>query len=99
MFVQSGKPPKFVVEPWARHRITVWQVKRCDAQATYVSFQVATMAIFGIAGQRTMKLVGLGPFGQDRHPVPADLAVPQDTVTGRAKRIGRETLLRDFQFL
>jgi hypothetical protein len=60
---------------------------------------IAALLILGVAGQAARHLLRLGAARQDRHAVPALLAMPDGVIAGRLQLRLRKPLLRRFELL
>src|SRR4029077_12294491 len=96
---QPLEPAQLVVESRTRRRVAIGQIQAADDDLTDLRFDVAAVGILGITGEHAADLTGLTATGEYRIPVPAFLAVPDHSISGRSDGQLRAPLLRCFQFL
>ncbi len=94
MQYESLEPQQLVVELRPGCGVAIGQVQTRDRQPAYLRFQIATVDVVGIARQASARLDRQAGAREDRHAIPALLAVPNRFVAKRTKFLLREALLR-----
>ncbi len=93
------EPTQLVVEFRTGRRIPVGQVKTADKDSADGRFDVAAVAVVGVARQSSTRFDRRSAPGEYRHAVPAFLAMPDRAIAGFLDLAGREAFVGTFEFL
>ena len=97
--LEPRHPRQLAIELRTRPGIAVGQVEATDQHAIDGRFEVAAVAVVGIAGEPAPSFLGNAIAGQNGNPVPALLPVPDGAVAGLLQRRRREALVGALEFL
>ncbi len=96
---EAFEPGQLMSEFRTRLRVAVRQVEGSDEDSVYGSFNVARLAILGIAGQGRACQDRIEPMRQNRHTVPAAFALPDRAIAEGLKGVGGECSVLRLKFL